>query len=180
MGSIRVRRSAGSVRCAYCHDALETAEVVTCTGCGTLVHEDCQTDRCPTLGCDCLDDWAWTPRPAPRPRRPRRRRRGPAVARSPWSIRLLLGVASVASLALGYALTGPVLPFAPPPSPVTQPEPTVVELPPRWQHDPAHCNPAVHAGTSRPPTQYFDYATHVVARVDEPAPFDAPLGLRAD
>lgn len=46
-------------RCAYCHDELGR-EPVTCTGCATLVHEECQTDRCLTLGCESLAPWEWT------------------------------------------------------------------------------------------------------------------------
>lgn len=45
-------------RCAYCHDQL-VEEAFTCPACGTLVHEDCQLDCCPTLGCASLEPWAW-------------------------------------------------------------------------------------------------------------------------
>ncbi len=47
-----------STRCVLCHDDLER-EAVTCPDCGTLVHEDCQLDRCPTLGCMSESAWEW-------------------------------------------------------------------------------------------------------------------------
>lgn len=55
---MQIRNRGAAARCAYCHDLL-SREAVTCTECGTLVHEDCQSDTCPTLGCGSLQPWAW-------------------------------------------------------------------------------------------------------------------------
>lgn len=54
-------------RCAFCHGALRSA-VLTCVACRTLVHEACELDRCPTLGCGSLVPWVLVATVAP-PRR---------------------------------------------------------------------------------------------------------------
>ncbi len=45
-------KSAGKLRCAYCHDAAVGASE-TCAGCGTILHRECMAlaGVCPTLGC---------------------------------------------------------------------------------------------------------------------------------
>lgn len=63
MTALTLQPRATAPRCAYCHDAL-AHEAVTCPDCGTLVHEDCQLDRCPTLGCQSEEAWEWTQLPA--------------------------------------------------------------------------------------------------------------------
>jgi len=45
-----------ALRCAYCRDDLGRA-VLTCPTCRTLVHEECELDTCPTLGCGSLVPW---------------------------------------------------------------------------------------------------------------------------
>src|SRR5580704_7864379 len=46
-----VPRSAGDLRCAYCHADLDAGK--PCPHCATLLHEDCWilAGTCPTLGC---------------------------------------------------------------------------------------------------------------------------------
>lgn len=44
------------LRCAYCRDDLGPA-VLTCVACRTLIHEECELDACPTLGCGSLAPW---------------------------------------------------------------------------------------------------------------------------
>lgn len=56
--ALQLQPRATSARCVLCHDALG-AEAVTCPDCGTLVHEECQLDRCPTLGCESEEPWTW-------------------------------------------------------------------------------------------------------------------------
>lgn len=40
------------IRCAYCHDSLDS-KIVTCNLCHTILHQDCSNElgRCPTLKC---------------------------------------------------------------------------------------------------------------------------------
>lgn len=45
-----------ALRCAYCRDDLGPA-VLTCVACRTLIHEECELDACPTLGCGSLAPW---------------------------------------------------------------------------------------------------------------------------
>ncbi|MBL4844865.1 MAG: hypothetical protein JKY65_05000 [Planctomycetes bacterium] len=51
MNDVNVEPRPATLRCAYCHDRL-VGDAVTCGECHTLLHEECQLDRCPTLGCD--------------------------------------------------------------------------------------------------------------------------------
>lgn len=94
------------LRCALCHDGLP-GEAATCTDCGTLVHEECQLDRCPTIGCCSPTPWEWVETgPAPA----RSGRRAPRVGRV------------VALLAAGSLLAAPQAPAAataPPQEPAT-------------------------------------------------------------
>ena len=62
---MRVTARHTTPRCAYCHEPLR-GEALTCSDCSTLVHEDCQLDQCPTLGCGSLEPWAWTDIEPPR------------------------------------------------------------------------------------------------------------------
>ena len=41
------------LRCAYCHDPAPLAGLLTCPGCATRVHAECDAEAlgCPTLGC---------------------------------------------------------------------------------------------------------------------------------
>jgi tetratricopeptide (TPR) repeat protein len=52
MDLVSVRRRDSVLRCAVCHDVLETATHV-CGRCGVSLHADCRASlaRCPTLGC---------------------------------------------------------------------------------------------------------------------------------
>lgn len=47
-----VLRQRVALRCAYCHDALSGPEA-KCSGCGTVLHDDCRAElvRCPTFAC---------------------------------------------------------------------------------------------------------------------------------
>jgi len=45
-----------ALRCAFCHDPLGGA-VLTCLACRTLIHEECELDRCPTFGCGSYEPW---------------------------------------------------------------------------------------------------------------------------
>lgn len=56
--ALSLQPRATAARCVLCHDALGS-EAVTCPDCGTLVHEECQLDRCPTLGCASEAPWEW-------------------------------------------------------------------------------------------------------------------------
>jgi hypothetical protein len=83
--SLTIRRIDGSrLRCALCHDDL-SADVLTCSICRTVVHEECLNSwRCPTLACP---SWSFE---IPRPRR------------SPWSqaIRAMCSMLFVLGLSL--------------------------------------------------------------------------------
>ena len=47
-----IERLGGGVRCALCHDDLDSATAAEC-GCGAVLHVECRAGlgRCPTLGC---------------------------------------------------------------------------------------------------------------------------------
>jgi len=76
--ALQLQPRSASARCVLCHDDLEQV-AVTCPDCGTLVHEECQLDRCPTLGCASENPWEWVHLPAE-----------PWAARSPWRQPLIL------------------------------------------------------------------------------------------
>lgn len=51
-GPVELTARENLARCAYCHDPLvQGAGVTGCPACGTQLHDDCVTQRCPTLGC---------------------------------------------------------------------------------------------------------------------------------
>lgn len=76
--ALQLQPRSASTRCVLCHDSLERV-AVTCPDCGTLVHEECQLDRCPTLGCVSENPWEWVDLPGE-----------PWVERSPWRQPLIL------------------------------------------------------------------------------------------
>lgn len=63
-------RDSKELRCAFCHGKAD--KVIPCTGCGTLLHQDCfeETKRCPTLGCTALSKLRRTKHITPPGQRP--------------------------------------------------------------------------------------------------------------
>ncbi len=56
-------RPTAFVRCAFCHDALDEKRI-ECGSCGTLLHAEYASERCPTLGCRPVVEreptrWPW-------------------------------------------------------------------------------------------------------------------------
>ncbi len=53
---MKLAARSSALRCAFCHDPLGQA-VLTCAACRTFIHDTCELDRCPTLGCGSTAPW---------------------------------------------------------------------------------------------------------------------------